>query len=543
MTVLRTVLGMLASLMGIVVIGAEAAPTFAAQAATDLPYDDIGNNYAKSAIISVTENHLMNGTGNRRFEPNKPVTRAEMTAMLDRALGIQPLSAPLLTYEDVPSDAWHYEWIQPAVQLGIAQGISASRFEPNRPVLREEAAVLLSRALKQPADTASDRSVSVYKDQKTIADWALPSVIRMYQLNLMRGDKDGFRPHDSITRQEAAVLLDRVWSHPDWAKQITASAPSRIHLGWQYGLTTAQFEQQILQSEVNTLSPRWFFLSPTGAFEDCTDSSLVNWAHQRGKNVWAMVGNRSDERSTHQMLSNPDQRNAFVQQLTDRVSRYGIDGLNIDFENMMAQDRDSFTLFITELHKQLLAVHAVLSVNVSPDFGTDWTDVFDYAALGLQAEYIVLMGYDEHWSTSPQAGSVSSLPWLQQGLEALLKKVSSRQIIAGFPLYTRDWTVTSEGSTVASDIELQKQNELILTNRATLQWDDRLGQYFSEYDDSLGAHHQIWLEDGRSISRKMSLTESHAVAGYAYWYMGGESADLWTSVRNAIRFQSTLYTP
>ncbi|AZN42582.1 S-layer homology domain-containing protein [Paenibacillus albus] len=513
----------------------------AAGAASALPYDDIRPNYAQAAIINMTKNQIMNGIGNRQFAPLRPITRAEFIAMIDRLLGVKPVVSPLGAFADVQKTAWYYEWIQPAVQLNIAKGTTAVKFEPGRSVTREEAAVIMARALKQSLDSSPTMPDNLFLDQGKISVWAKASVYQLSRIGLIAGNDGRFLPQDLITRQEAAVLLNRAWTHSGWTSQLQASQPSRIQLGWQYGQTTKQFEQQVAQSEVNTLSPLWYYLSKSGAVEDHMDASLLTWSHAQGKSVWAMVGNHSDQDATHTMLVSSAQRQAFAHQLALRVRTNGLDGLNIDFENMLPEDRDSFTAFIKALHDELKTIPAVLSVNVSPDSGTDWTDVFDYAALAKQSDYILLMGYDEHWGGAPEAGSVSSLPWVRKGLETLLTQAPANKVILALPLYTRTWGMNANGTLISHDISLVQQNQLILSKHVVLQWDEQLNQYFGGYYD-LTVPNRIWLEDGRSLSQKISLGEMHGVAGYGYWYMGGESNDVWTCVRNAVRFSSYQFS-
>lgn len=509
-------------------------------AADSLPFDDIRRNYATEAIINMSNHNIITGTGIRTFEPDKPITRAEFVTMLDRLLGIEPVSSAVATFEDVPSTAWYYPWVQPAIQLNIVNGVSDVRFEPSRTVSREEAAVMLNRALKQLSLSESIIPESLYEDQDHIHSWALSSVFVMHALGLMVGDDGSFRPRDSMTRQEAAVFMNRVWTHPGWASQLRSSPPAKIQLGWQYGQTTAQYERQIEKSNVNTLSPRWFFLGPSGELENVIDPTLIAWAHRNGKQVWAMVGNRSDSANTHAMLTDPSQRLAFIQKLSAQVKQYGIDGLNIDFENMLPEDKDAFTAFVSELHAAMTSLSAELSINVSPDFGTDWTEVFDYAALGNHAEYVVLMSYDEHWGGSPIAGSVSSLPWLSQGLEALLAKVPASKVILALPLYTRKWAEDAYGKVSSTEWSLLQQNATVNTYKLKPVWDDILGQYYTQYFEP-SVLNRIWLEDGRSLAGKMTLGESYSLAGYGYWYMGGESVDVWASLRNAMKFSSYTF--
>ncbi|TFE26346.1 glycoside hydrolase [Cohnella luojiensis] len=513
----------------------------AAAADIRLPFDDITQNFATEAIINLSKLKLISGTGGRNFEPAKPITRAELVALLDRLLGISPVSSAIPSFSDVPKTAWFYEWVQPAIQLGIAHGTSNTLFEPNRPVTREEAAVLMTRALKQTSISPPADSESNYLDHDRIHSWALSSVYQLSHFGIIEGESGNFRPNDSITRQEAAVMMYRAWTRPGWSEQIRATPPQRIQLGWQYGQTTQQFEQQVAQSHVNTVSPRWFYLGKTSTVENHTDSSLIEWAHKYGKKVWAMVGNHSDQEITHQMLSHSDQRQAFILKLTNLVRYYGIDGLNIDFENVSPQDRDSFTTFIKDLSQKMRAIPAVLSVNVSPDFGTDWTEVFDYSALGRNADYIVLMGYDEHWGGAPEAGSVSSLPWLRQGIETLLTQVPARKVILALPLYMRNWTISSAGKTSSADWSLVQQNKTVNTRLLKTAWNDTLGQYYAHYSDKAMLN-KLWLEDGRSLSLKVMLGETHSFAGYGYWYMGGESPDIWTSLRNVMKFGSYSFS-
>lgn len=247
--------------------GGPGAPWLTASAdaaSSTLPFDDVRDNFAARAIVNMAALHILTGTGERRFEPDKPVTRAEFMTMLDRLLRIEPVESAIPSFSDVPKSAWFYRWVQPAIQLGMAKGMSGASFAPYRPVTREEAAVLIARALKQPANAVP--SAQIYRDQTRIRAWSLAAVYRLRQLGVMEGDADGtFRPGASMTRQEAAVLLDRIWSYPGWAAKIEATPDTPILLGWQYGQSTAQYEKEVLASGINTLSPRSFFSTKRAA--------------------------------------------------------------------------------------------------------------------------------------------------------------------------------------------------------------------------------------------------------------------------------------
>lgn len=504
-----------------------------ATAVTSAPFDDISASYAKQEIINLHNKNILQGTSASSFSPDKPITRAEFITVIDRMLGLAPAASKVSPFADVPQSAWYYGWVQAAVQLGLATGTSATTFAPGKEVTRQEAAVWTARAFKQTGKAGSGSS---FHDGSRIADWASASVSILHEQGMIQGDPTGnFRPFDSITREETAVLIDRVLQNKSWAAQLEAAPAPKIVIGWQYGQSTEQYKKNILSSNVNTLSPRWYFTEKIGAATDETDKALVAWARENNKRVWPLVGNRSDQETTHQILSNAAARNKLVDQLAGYVASYKLDGLNIDFENVAPKDRESFTAFITSLAAKLHKLGAVLSIDLSPDLGTDWTEAFDYAALGKQADYIVMMAYDEHYDGSP-AGSTASLPYAEKAVKTLLKAVPADKIILAMPFYSREWLVNASGKAVSSAyISLTEQDRMIQTYPLAPVWNESLGQYVSRYTKQ-SANQTIWLEDGRSLILKYKLVVDHRLAGSAYWYIGGESPDIWTSMSNAEKF-------
>jgi len=500
-----------------------------------LPFDDIRTSYAKNEIIHLHSKGIVSGTSENSFSPAQSITRAEFITVLGRLLKLNPAESPVTSFTDVPKNTWYYGWIQAAVQLELASGRSGTTFAPKEAVTRQEAAVMIARVLKQTNRTTNNQAA--YKDVFQIANWASHSVAVLNKLGLMKGDETGnFRPTDPISRQEMAVLIDRVLQNDDWAAELAAKPREHIIIGWQYGQTRAEYERNVLKSNVNTLSPRWYFVEETGYLTDKTETSLVSWAKNNDKQIWAMVGNRSDQEATHRMLSSVTARNTAVDQLVKVVTKYGLDGLNLDFENVHSDDRAYLTTFVTLLAQKLHEVNAVLSMDVSPDLGTDWTEAFDYTSLGKQVDYMVMMGYDQHYDGSKYPGPNASLPYIQNAINRLLKVVPSNKVILAMPLYNRDWTLKQDGTVASSEyISLSKQNQVIDTYSLSPVWNKSLGQYTASYKVN-NVNHSIWFEDARSLITKYKFVVSKNLAGVAYWYIGGESSDLWTSMRNAERY-------
>lgn len=505
-------------------------------AASKAPYTDIASSFAKEEITELYNSNIMKGTTDSLFSPKKAITRAEFVTVLNRLLNLQSVDAVVNPFKDVSKSAWYYESVMAAFQLDLATGTSENEFAPSQSITRQEAATLLVRAMKQEAD-ASSSELSKVKDKNSIASWAEDAVAKAYELELMEGDSSGnFRPKDAITREEAAVIIARILDNKDWSGELKSTQDEAIQLAWQYGQTTAEFEKSVASSPVNTLSPRWYFINEQGKITDNTDKSLVTWAKAKNKKVWAMVGNRSDLELTHKVLSDTTSRNAAVTNLAGMVDKYGLDGLNIDFENVGASDKSYMTTFVQELATALKKKGAELSINVSPDLGTDWTEAFDYEAIGKSADYIVLMCYDEHWGGSSTAGSVSSLGYVKNSLKTLEKAVDSDKVILALPFYTRDWTLNSDGSAASSaSITLNQQQTLMASYSVTTKWNATSGQYVGTYKKN-NVKHSIWMEDGRSFSRKLEAAADYDIAGLAYWYMGAETSDMWSSINNANTF-------
>ena len=162
---------MLISLIG----STSSVPPDRAHAAANLPFRDIADSYAREAIIRLYNQHLIDGIGNGLFAPTNPITRAEMATLIGRAFGLEKVDSAIPAFTDVKREAWHYGWVQAAVQTGIVSGVTVTRFEPNRLVSRQEAAVMLARALKQsrPPGTVPGR-ISAHCRAYTRIRTALP---------------------------------------------------------------------------------------------------------------------------------------------------------------------------------------------------------------------------------------------------------------------------------------------------------------------------------------------------------------------------------
>lgn len=276
---------------------------------------------------------------------------------------------------------------------------------------------------------------------------------------------------------------------------------------------------------VNVVSPTWFYINDDqGNIVSFASEQYVEQAHQKGLEVWAMVDNFTNAQiSTFQVLSKTSTRTNLIDQLVEQTLAYGIDGINVDFENLSVETGEPFIQFLRELSVACRKNHIVLSVDNYVPIGN--TNHYRRKEQGIVADYVIIMGYDEHYKGSAQAGSVASIDYVEKGIVNTLEEVPAEKIINALPFYTRIWEST--GADVDSQaVGMELANEYIANHGLTPQWDETTCQNYAEYQkgDTL---YQIWMEDAESIRVKLNVMKAHGITGVAGWKMGFETPDIW----------------
>lgn len=295
---------------------------------------------------------------------------------------------------------------------------------------------------------------------------------------------------------------------------------------------------------INTISPTWFSLSDNeGNFTSLADSTYVEHAHQLGIEVWALIDNFNDNVSTYEVLSYTSKRERLINQLIAAAIEYDLDGINIDFEELKSEEGEHFIQFIRELSIKCRNNGIVLSIdNYVP---TEYSALYNRKEQGIVADYVIVMGYDEHFATSEEAGSVASIGFVRSGIENTLLEVPKEKVINAIPFYTRLWIKTPKTEEeIASENEstefipyklssqiysMANQDKLISVNGLELTWDEETGQYYSQYEKD-GITYEIWFEEESSIEEKMKLVDEYELAGVASWKLGLEKKSIWDTI-------------
>ena len=274
---------------------------------------------------------------------------------------------------------------------------------------------------------------------------------------------------------------------------------------------------------VNVISPTWFYLTDTsGNIANIASADYVSQAHEKGLQVWGLIDNFTQEVSTTETLSSTAARQNIISQLIQAAQDVGMDGINVDFESLSEDVGTHFLEFLRELSIECHKNNLVLSVdNPVPE---DFTSHYDRAEQGRVVDYVIIMGYDEHYVGS-EAGSVASLPWVEQGIQDTLEEVPAERVINAIPFYTRLWRTTG-GNVTSEAIGMDQAQQTIAESNVETYWDKTTSQNYGKYDID-NSTYQIWLEDAQSVAEKVKLVSKYDLAGVSAWKLGFENSGIW----------------
>ena len=304
----------------------------------------------------------------------------------------------------------------------------------------------------------------------------------------------------------------------------------KINLGWHVVASAGgndTFNSVTANAEnLNVISPTWFKLCDNeGGYTSFASADYVQKAHDRGLEVWALIENieYKDSISMYEILSSTTIRQKLIDSLMNDLITYGIDGINVDFEQLSMDCGEHFVEFIRELSAACRKNGKVLSVdNYVP---RDFNDYYDRKEQGIVADYVIVMGYDEHYAGSKEAGSVASIDYVEDGIAQTVKEVPAEKVINAIPFYTRIWETTGDGIS-SQAVDMATAEQFISNHGITAEWDETTCQNYGEYTSG-DSRYQVWLEDADSIKVKLNVMENYGIGGVAEWRLGFEKPEIW----------------
>lgn len=363
------------------------------------------------------------------------------------------------------------------------------------------------------------------------------------------GTEDGFVGYvkTNALRDAATETTSREFEEPVYTN---ISKDYTINMAW-HNVSNSDANSYILETiagtkGLTTIAPTWFSLSDTeGNVSSLADSDYVNYAHQSNLEVWAVLrdfhGGINSYDETYEVLSYTSKRTKVINQVIAEAIETGIDGINLDFELISTECGQHYIQFVRELSVKCRQNGLVLSVdNYVPQ---PYNEHYDIEEQGAVADYVVIMGYDEHTEGSYEAGSVASIGYLKNGITDALESVPAEKLIAGVPFFTRLWFETpktkeelaDEAGTEAASYpdkvtstaySIDEAAQVVKNAGAEAQWDKETMQNYAEWDAD-GGTYKIWLEDEQSLEEKLKVIKSNNLAGVAEWSLGMEDSGVW----------------
>lgn len=420
--------------------------------------------------------------------------------------------------------------------------------------------------------TDPDRAVVVTEKEETVAEVKRDTQVR-YQggvkspilTEVSKGDtvaviedegdwkkvrtQDGFIGYlkQNRLRDEQKTTYDRGFEEPVYTN---ISKDYVINMAW-HNVTNSDANSSVLEmiastKGLNTISPTWFHVADTsGNLESIASSEYVNYAHQSNIEVWAAIrdfdGGISSQEESYVLLSSTSSRTNLINQLMAAVFQTGIDGINVDFEMISEECGEHYIQFIRELSVQCRKNNIVLSVdNYVPQ---NYNQQYHRGEQGAVADYVVIMGYDEHYGGSPEAGSVASYDFVKAGIENTLEEVPAEKVINAVPFFTRVWEETpkteeeiaaAQGTDAAeytmnvtsTAYGMADARAVVEQAGAQITWDETTQQNYATWEAN-GVTYEVWLEDAQSLEPRLKLMKDYGLAGTAAWRLGQETSDIW----------------
>ena len=325
--------------------------------------------------------------------------------------------------------------------------------------------------------------------------------------------------------------------------KINTKIDGKVSLVWDYYSQYVEAPVRDGQIEgINVVSPSFYEITAKGDIDTNigrNGKNYIEWAHANNYKVWPMVSNSElgSLDAVSKLLSTYENREYLIDNILDELIDAGVDGVNIDFENMYKEDKDNYSRFLIELAPRLREAGLTLSVDVTAPDGSDtWSLCFDRNVIGQVADYIIFMGYDQNGVSAAEAGTVAGADWVELNIKKFLGQegVSNDKLILAMPFYTRLWK-EKDGTLTSSVVNMRSVK---IPDGVEKTWDENTKQYYIEYEQN-GTTYKMWIEDEESLKAKLNLINQYDLAGGAFWSKDREANTVWGIISDKLNINES----
>ena len=528
-------------------------------------FEDLSGHWARGYVDSLLAAGVLDLEKEKKFRPEEPVTRLDFAVWVARALELEPGGDPglFLDWGKIPEEA--RPWVAAAVYAGLVQGYprwdGTRTFEPEKPITRAELATLLGRSLIRIGARLETRYLYLFEDRTEIPAWAEPAAAAVKEEVLL--GRPGiqmyrFAPQSLTKRGEAAVLINRFMNArlrllPELAlRPQPLVRPRMVVSGYFYRCDPASRRSlQQAGERVNLIYYFGFSLNAQGELGGYPCTEDLDLIRSRGVPALLVVTNGFDKNLTTRLLSDPEARKRALDQIVKRVEEQGWSGVNLDFENVSPQDRELYSAFVEELSRRLRPqrmVTVAVPLRKRSWENQSWARAYDYRALGRVSDFLVIMGYDQHWAGAPP-GPIGERAWLEEGVDYAVSVVPPEKVVLGLPSYAYDWPDTpdcpperrstqrcmAKGRPIRDLREKEdfySVEELIGRFGVEPRLDPARGEAYFRYVNDQGEPRIVYFTPGEGLRLKLELVSRYGLGGVAMWRMGFEPESFWVAFRD-----------
>lgn len=318
----------------------------------------------------------------------------------------------------------------------------------------------------------------------------------------------------------------------------SVSMEGKVSLGWHsiggVGGNSTLDSMAAGANGMNVIAPTWFSLNDEeGNFRSFASKDYVDRAHAMGLKVWGVWDdfNYNNETNSTVSVGNVLAKTSARQKLADNIVsvavELGLDGVNLDFEKIKEETGPHYVQFLRELSVECRRSGLTLSIDNYVPY--DFRDYYRLDIQGQVADYVIIMGYDEHWHGSGNPGSVASIDYVSNGISKALEEVSADKLVNALPFYTILWK--TEGGKVTDEyLTIRNTSDFLSRVNITPQWDEETCQNYAKWTSG-NITYEIWVEDEQSIAAKLSVMATRDIAGVAVWRLGYGTDSIWNLIR------------
>lgn len=282
-------------------------------------------------------------------------------------------------------------------------------------------------------------------------------------------------------------------------------------------------------SMINQIATYTYTTDSYGNLSGTAPSNEISFADSHNIIPMALITNNFNGSVAKTLLESKTYSQNLINNINSSLAGNSYKGVNIDMEGILYSDRSYFTSFLSMLYTNLHSKGYVVTVDV-PAKTLDnpkeaWTGAYDYGSIAKYADKVIVMTYDEHYSTG-SPGPIASISWVENVIDYTLTVIPKDKILMGTAAYGYDWS--SKGTKAYGITGI---NNLAVSQNVQILWDSSSKTPYFNYVDSSGIKHSVWFENAASLSYKLDIVNDKGLAGIAIWKLGFENSDYWNMVK------------